>query len=117
MTKVLTKNGKTIDLDQFKNKPYGAFTKYVRDNIDPLYAYENDGIQMHKYKVSLCAYRCQPVYTEIEIVAPSKEIAKQNIGKRGFSDKDWVEELDWDENRYMDDEIRDIELDSIVEME
>lgn len=107
--KLKTTKNIDIDMEQFKNSKYGEFTTYVRENIDPLWGYNNSGIVMNKYNITLIGYKTVPVETTIDVVAPNEELAKTEALSKDIYNLDWE-----DSYHYGDDDIEDVEIDEII---
>lgn len=67
-----TKWGREIDISQFQNEPYGAFKKYVRNNIDSDWGIDYEGGE-RKYCVSFTG--TATVFRDVEVIADSKDDA------------------------------------------
>ena len=107
--KLKTTKNIDIDMEQFKNSKYGEFTKYVRENIDPLWGYKNSGIVMNKYNIKLTGYKLVPVETTIDVVAPNEELAKTEASYKDIYDFDWE-----DSYHCGDDDIDNVEIDNVI---
>ena len=107
--KLKTTKNIDIDMEQFKNSKYGEFTTYVRENIDPLWGYDNSGIVMNQYNIKLIGYKLVPIETTIDVIAPNEELAKTEALSKN------VYNLDWEESyHYGNDEIKEVEIDDII---
>lgn len=106
--KLKTTKNIDIDMEQFKNSKYGEFTTYVRENIDPLWGYDNSGIVMNKYNIKLIGYKLVPVETTIDVVAPNEELAKTEALSKDIYNLDWE-----DSCHYGDNDIKEVEIDEI----
>jgi hypothetical protein len=107
--KLKTAKNIDIDMEQFKNSKYGEFTTYVRENIDPLWGYNNSGIVMNKYNIKLIGYKTVPVETTIDVLAPNEELAKTEALSKDIYNLDWE-----DSYHYGDDDIKEVEIDYVT---
>lgn len=106
--KLKTTKNIDIDMEQFKNSKYGEFTTYVRENIDPLWGYNNSGIVMNEYNIKLIGYKLVPVETTIVVLAPNEELAKTEALSKNIYKLDWG-----DSYHYGDGDIKEVEIDEI----
>ena len=103
--KLKTTKNIDIDMEQFKNSKYGEFTTYVRENIDPLWGYNNS---MNEYNIKLIGYKLVPVETTIDVIAPNEETAKTEALSKD------IYKLNWEEScHYGDSDIKEVEIDEI----
>jgi len=115
MTILKAYNGKEINTDEFIGKPYGAFTDYIRSNIDSMWGKVEDPKDADKkpvFNVEFKAVKTVSCYTNLEIEADTleevKEKAKREIWRR-------TNDFDWDNG--VDAEISDIEIEDIKQLD
>ena len=111
MTILKAINGKTIDTNDFIGKPYGAFTEYVRSNIDSMWGKILDQESIDKrpvYNIEFRGVKTVPCYTNLEIEADTLEEAKEKAMREIWRQRD---NLDWDDG--VDEEIEDIEIENV----
>ena len=56
-----------LDMEQFNGKPYGYFTKFIRDNYDKSYGIEN----AKSYNIKVTGHKRIGCYAYLTVVAPS----------------------------------------------
>ena len=115
MTILKAYNGKEINTDEFIGKPYGAFTDYIRSNIDSMWGKVEDPKDANKrpvFNVEFKAVKTVSCYTNLEIEADTleeaKEKAKREIWRR-------TNDFDWDNG--VDAEISDIEIEDVKQLD
>lgn len=104
---ITAKNGMEIDLDDFKNAGYGQFTKFVREHIDD--SFRQDG-KPKKFKIKMTAYKKVAVECECEVYAYTEKGALKKAEAADINDMDWTESI------YSDDDIEDVEIDTVEEL-
>ena len=113
MTILKTKSGKEIDTTEFDGKPYGAFTNYVRQNIDAKWGNSEEvDSGPGKYSVTFKAIKTVPCYTTLEIEADTVEEAREKGLKEVYRQQN---SLDWDDG--VDEDIAEIEVDEVEEVD
>lgn len=102
-------NGKEIDLTQFDGKPYGAFTDYVRRNIDSKWGMGNEvDSGPAKYCITFKATKIVPCYTTLEIEADTEDEAREKGLREAYRQQNT---LLWEDG--VDEDINDIEVDEV----
>lgn len=113
MTILKTKSGKEIDTTEFDGKPYGAFTAYVRQNIDAKWGNgEEVDSGPGKYSITFKAIKTVPCYTTLEIEADTVEEAREKGLKEAYRQQN---SLCWEDG--VDEDIAEIEIDEVEEID
>ena len=84
-----------INLDDWKNAPYGEFTKFIRTKFNSLYGIDDK--EIHKVRVEVYGTKTVRYSTELDVYVTEESEIHDAIYDEIGRDTQWKEDYDYDD--------------------